>query len=150
MSLLEREFTAVEHFAHELAAPLHGSMIADIEARTVRMGLAVDELVKSFAMKPGMSETQAAAHLRVIDGMVAMMSAAIDVCAADLKVRELDDDPGEIDAMIEAHDDMVHQYYRLMALRIDLDPECRPDPDAPMLDSPEKLTAWFDGIIAAA
>jgi len=142
MSLME--FTAVEHFAHELAAPEHDAMPRDIEARTAAMDRAVSEVVAQYAPAPGMNDAQKAKNLKVVEGLVAMMSSHIDVLARNLERLE---DPAVVALASQAHDDTVRQYYRLIALRADLDPECRPTSE--VLGTVDELDAWFDRVIAS-
>ena len=139
MSLVE--VVTVERFAHALGEPLSAGLdavVGDIEARTGRMTEAVDQVVARFAPTPDATEASLAGRLKVVEGMVAMLSSGIaayaEMCEAvpDRTIRE---------AMYDAHDAMVGDYYRLLALRADLDPEARGLGD--VLKTPEEIRSWF-------
>jgi hypothetical protein len=147
MSLLE--FTTVEHFAHALADPSAGDVRrADIESRTAKMNLVMDEVIARFSPTPAMSAAQKAFNLKLVDGLVSMLSAHVDVQAANVEERQREGESDDIEMAIEVHDDTVRQYYRLMALRSDLDPECRPTGE--VLESAADIDAWADRIFAQA
>ncbi len=146
MSLVEA--TAVEHFAHALAEPPAEAFLLDIETRTERMNRVVDEVVKHFSPTPRMSAAQRAKNLKVVDGLAALMGSHIDDQAANIEARRREGHPAMIEAAIEVHDDTVRQYYRLIALRSDLDPECRPTGE--ILSTPQEIAAYFARISAEA
>lgn len=147
MSLLE--FTAAERFTHALAeSSAHDALLSDIEARTARMDAVVDEVVARLSPTPGMGEAQKALNLKLADGLASLLSAHIDVQAANVEQRRRDGDPTLVDVAIEVHDDTVRQYYRLLALRSDLDPECRPTGER--LKSAADIDDWAERILAQA
>ncbi len=121
MSALEA--AAIERFAHALAEPVEpgkSPVVADIEARTRRMEKATDGVMKRFADSPELTETERAGRLKIVEGLIVMMSNGITAYVAS--IRDVGD--GSIrEAMRDAHDAMVDDYYRLMALKADLDPD---------------------------
>lgn len=140
MSLVE--INAVERFAHALGAPLAAgaeAVLDDIEAGTMRMNEAVDAVMERFAARPRDIEATRASHLKIVDALVAMISSAITAYAercegiADTVIRT---------AMYDAHDAMVAEYYRLLALRADLDPEA--NAGGAVVKSSKDLKAWFN------
>jgi hypothetical protein len=139
---------AVERFAHELAAPDHADTLVDIRARSGRMDRVVDEVIEHFGPKPGVDTAQRKRNLQTVDGLIALVSSSIEELAA--KLDQMNPGGPLFDAAVEAHDHTVGVYYRLMALRSDLDPETRPGPEAPALDNPEAVSAWADRLFAKA
>jgi hypothetical protein len=138
MSLLEA--SAVETFAHQLAEPVATYDFADIAARTGRMTAATDAVMKRFA--PSGDEALDAKHLKVVEGLVALISGGITDYA---KLAAAVEDNNLHSAMVDAHNAMVDDYYRLLTLRADLDPESRGIDR--VLSSPEEIDAWFDEIV---
>ena len=106
------------------------------------MSETVDAVLAKFAPVQGEDESARGNRLKIVDGLVALMSNGVTEYAAQCDaVRE-----GAIrEAMYEAHDAMVRDYYRLMALRSDLDPETRGAGKS--LTTPDEIDAWFDQAI---
>jgi hypothetical protein len=138
MSLLEASI--VETFAHSLAEPVGTVDLADIAARTRRMSAATEAVMQRFA--PVGDAARDAEHLKMVEGLVALLSSGITDYA---KLAAAVENADLRAAMAEAHDAMVDDYYRLLTLRADLDPESRGGET--VLSSPEEIDAWFDKII---
>ncbi len=139
------EVTAVERFAHALAEPLApagGAPLPDKE-RTAAMTHAVDEVIERFAARAGDDEKSRARHLAIVEGLIAMMSHGIGDYAALCRQVE---SPTLAEAMAEAHDAMVDDYYRLLSLRADLDPDAKAG--GPALGTSEELKNWFDQVLS--
>lgn len=133
---------AVERFAHALAQPLaEREGLPDIEAGTERMKSAVDEVIARFQPTPDLGEKERENRYKVVDGLVAMISEGITEYAA--LTQKVADEALRF-AMYDAHDAMVNDYYRLIALRAELDPEA--GEIAAVIDTPQQLHAWFDEI----
>ena len=141
------EFTAVEHFAHALAMPGDFDVLADIDARTASLTRAVDRVIERFSPTPDLTEAAAEKRLKVVEGLIAMISQGIDAQAETIRVGEASRPVTLTDALIEAHDAMVNDYYRLVCLGADLDPEATPTGE--VLRTPQDVSAWFDKVLGA-
>jgi hypothetical protein len=147
--MAQPELDAVDHFTHALAESLACELVPHgIDARTVRMDAVVDEVVARLSPTPGISEVQKALNLKLADGLVSLLSAHIDVQASIVEQRRRDGDPTLIEASIEAHDHTVRQYYRLIALRSELAPECRPSGE--VLKNAADIDDWAERSLAQA
>ena len=138
------EFTAVEHLAQALGPP-SDIILADMDERTVAMHRAVDEVVARYAPRIEMSAPDQARNLKIVDGLASMMSEKIEQLAAELARL---DDPFWKNIASEIHDDTVRQYWRLTALRAELDPECRAAGES--LGDADAVGAWADRLFAAS
>ena len=138
------EFTAVEHFAHALAAPGDFDVRADIEARTQSLTGAVDRVIERFSPSPELTEAAMLKRLKVVEGLIAMISQGIDAQAETIRAGEGARPVPLTDALIEAHDAMVNDYYRLLGLRSQVDPAN--SVKGPPL-SGDAFKAWLDEVL---
>ncbi|MEO9213632.1 MAG: hypothetical protein ABI242_10865 [Caulobacteraceae bacterium] len=142
------EISAFKHFAEALPEPSGEERVAEMEARTKRMDRAVSELIESLSPSADTGEAQRERNLKVVEGLVASISSVIVTQEEVIGGLSPDGEAALAEARIEVHDDTVRQYYRLIALRSTLDPECRPTGE--VLDSSEATDAWFARISAGA
>jgi hypothetical protein len=145
MSLAEA--LTVERFAHELASPGFGDVRDDVAARSRRMSAVVDEVMANLGPKPGESESERARNLALVEGLTALMSSGLEVLRDNLDA--MDPDGPLFGAAEAAHNAMVGDYYRLVGLSAELDPESRAGPEAEGLAHDEDVGAWMERQIAA-
>ena len=139
------EFTAVEHFAHALASRGDFDVLADIAARTASLTRAVDRIIERFSPSPDLTDAAKDKRFKVVEGMVAMISQGIDAQAETLRAGEAERPVVMTDALIAAHDATVNDYYRLIGLRAELDPQNASAGE--VLETPAQLSAWFDKVL---
>jgi hypothetical protein len=145
MSLAEA--STVERFAHELASPGFGDLRDDVAARSQRISALVDEVIAKLGPEPGQSVQDQSRHLALVEGLTALMSSGLDVLRGNLDA--MDPDGPLFEAAEAAHNAMVEDYYRLVALSAALDPGSRAGPVAEPLADDEDVGAWMERQIAA-